>query len=251
LADRIERAGLISAAAGALAAGLRSCRHRHRCGSAACPQCSRAEQVLLASVTEEFVRQRDSEFKFVFATIVPPKSVVPKEALRGFNLANFRRRVRDGLAKTSAHWAVGSIDFTLNEHRDELFAAHWSPHAHMIVATGDIDALAQGLRKAFPRSAAAPRPVLLKPLDGESRVFSYIFAADFARRISIEKTQRFDRRTGKVRSCRGTTYDRLRVAECVELALLLDAVGLGGRLLLRNARLYGTAAAFRLQPITG
>ncbi len=250
LATRVERADLCGTPARTLIAGLRRCRPHRRCGSPACPQCAKAEQALLASLTEKFTADQTEGFKIGFATIVPLNSSVPKGLLCEFDLANFRRRVRDGLAKTSALCAVGAVDVTLNEHSDDVFDAYWSPHAHVIVATDDIDGFANGLRAAFPWSTNTPRPVVVKAWDGDPRVFSYLFKADFARRISIEQTERFDPRTGKTRLCRGTTYARLRVCERIELALFLDAMGLGGRLILRNARFYAAGTSLRLQLIS-
>ena len=92
-------------------------------------------------MTVEFTASHAEGLEIVFATIIPPNSSVPMGALREFDLANFKRRIRDGLAKTSAIWAVGAVDVTLNQHRDDVFDSHWSPHAHVIVAIDDIDDL--------------------------------------------------------------------------------------------------------------
>jgi len=205
---------------------------------------------LLASIAKKFVREHEDECFIAFVTIIPRNSFVRKGALHAFNLANFKRRVRDGFSKPSALWAVGSVDFSLNERQYGARELNWLPHVHLIVATYDIDELARDLRAAFPRSDHAPRPVMVKEWDGDARVFEYIFKANFSRRISIEKTQRFNKKTGKNRACRGTTYGRLRVSERIELALYLDAVGLDGRLLFRNARFYRTEKSVRIQLTT-
>lgn len=251
LAKHLESAGLQRASARTLAARLRHCRRDHRCGSLACPQCGKAGQALLASVTTKFTAGQADNLDIAFATIIPRNSSVPKGALHDFDLANFKRRLRDGLAKTSALCAVGAIDVTLNEHRNELFAAHWLPHAHLMIATNDIDTLKREMREAFPRSASASKPVVVKQWDGDPRVSSYIFAVDFDRRISIENSERFNLRTGQTRFCRATTYCRLRVSERIELALFLDTMGLGGRLVLRNARLYPAGKSVRLRLVSG
>ena len=161
----------------------------------------------------------------VCGVIIPPHSSVPRGALPQFDLANFKRRLRDGLSKTSALCAVGAVDLTLNEHSDWLFETHWAPHAHIIIRTDDIDGFSHELRAAFPRSAEAPKPVVIKRWDGDPRVFSYVYEPDFTRRISIEQLARFDPRTEATRFCRATTYDDLRASECVEVALFLDATG--------------------------
>ncbi len=243
LADRIERSGLDTREARALPARLRSCRPYHRCHSPACQECGPVERLLMALVVEEFVGDHENECFITFVTIIPRNSSVPKGSLHEFSLLNFKRRVRDGLAKTSALWAVGSVDFTLNEHQDDLYASHWSPHVHLIVGAANINKLTRDLRAAFPRCEQAPRPVMVNEWDGIANAFSYIFKPSifkpsFNRRISIEQTERFNPKTMRTRLCRATTYDRLRVSECIELALFLDAMGLGGRLSFRNVRLW-------------
>jgi hypothetical protein len=233
-----------------LAARLRDCRRDHRCGSPACAQCADAEKSLLESASKEFIVGEARSFAVAFATIIPPESAVSKGQLRGFDAINFKRRLRDGLVKTSARCAVGAVDITLNEHQRGLFDPHWAPHAHLMVVTNDINVLRKEMKSAFPRTVDGSRPVVVKEWDGDLRVLSYIFAVDFGRRISVENAQRFDPRTGLKRSCRATTYGRLRVSERVELAHFLDTVGLGGRLILRKARLYPSGASLRLHATT-
>jgi hypothetical protein len=74
-----------------------------------------------------------------------------------------------------------------------------------------------------------------------------MYETAFSRRISVEAAERFDRRSGTTRLCRATIYDRLRASEAVEVAIFLDTLGLGGRMLLRNARLYPSEQSARLQ----
>jgi hypothetical protein len=90
LADRLERAGLRSAAARALTIGLRRCRREHRCFSPECPQCAKAEQALLACATGKFTSDRADETNIVFATIIPPNASVPLGSLHEFDLGQFQ-----------------------------------------------------------------------------------------------------------------------------------------------------------------
>lgn len=133
---------------------------------------------------------------------------------------------------------------------NHLHPPHWSPHVHLIVGTNDIDKLKRDLGAAFPGSEQAPKPVMVKECDGNPKVFFYLYRPSFQRRISIEQTERFNRRTKKKRLCRATTYDRLRISERIELALFLDALGPGSRLSFRNARLCQARNSIRLQLVT-
>jgi hypothetical protein len=247
LARRLERAQGQNSAQHRLAAKLSRCKPNRRCGSPACPQCAGAEQALLASTTAEFTASFAGELDLAFVTIIPPNCEVGLGELRLFDFQNFKRRVRDGLAGTNAVCAVGALDLTVNEHRDARFEAHWAPHAHLIAITRDMADFELSLRAKFPRSDESPRPVVVKPLNGDPRVFSYVYETAFARRISVEAAERFDRRSGTTRLCLATTYDRLRASEAIEAAMFLETLGLGGRMLLRNARLYPFEQSVRFQ----
>lgn len=247
LADRTERLGLDTREAHTLTARLRGCCPHDRCHSPACDECEPVEQLLLASLVEEFVADHEGESSIAYATIIPPNSSVPKGSLHRLSLPNFKRRVRDVLTRTTAHWAVGAVDFSLNEHQDRLFAPHWSPHVHLIVGAASINTLRSEMKAAIPKSAEAPRPVKVTEWDGNTNAFSYIFKSNFNRRISIERAERFNPKTGAARLCRATTYDRLRVAECIELASFLDVAGLGSRLSFRNLRLCKANNSIGLQ----
>ena len=110
LAKRLERAVIQSVPGRSLATRLRRCRPHRRCGSSACPQCGKAGQALLASVTAKFAKGQAKNLEVAFATIIPCSSAVRKGALHDLDVANFKRRLRDGLAKSSALCAVGAVD---------------------------------------------------------------------------------------------------------------------------------------------
>jgi hypothetical protein len=129
-ANRIKRLGIDTRESRGLSARLLACNPYHRCHSPACYQCGGVEQTLLARLVEEFVAHQSDRVQIAFATIIPANSSVPKGSLRAFSLPNLKRRVRDGLAKTSANWAVGNVDFSLNAQQAGKCEPFWSPHAH-------------------------------------------------------------------------------------------------------------------------
>lgn len=215
------------------------CRPGSRCLSPGCLQCRAAEQVLVAKASKKFVRLHMEECNVAFVSLVLPHSQVQLGELDAFDVDNFVRRIRDGLAKTDASWGVGAIDFTVNAHSGEAFEPFWQPHAALMVGAESLDDLKSQLRAAFPRDDLTPRPVLLKGWDGRAAVFPYLLKPNFGRRVTVDSQARFNAATGEWRTCRGTTYDRLRASENLEVTRFLDRVGLGGRLLFRNVRLLG------------
>lgn len=223
----------------ALARMVSRCRPDKRCLSPGCLQCRVAEQALIAKTTKKFVRARFDESEIAFVSIVPPRSQVPLGVLVEFDADNFTWRIRDGLAKTDALWGVGAIDLSVNAHRDDAFEPFWQPHAALLVGADSLDELGSQLRAVFPSDDLTPRPVLIKQWDGRVAVFPYLHKPNFSRRVTIENQSRYSATTGRWRTCRATTYDRLRASENLEATRFLDRVGLGGRLLLRNVRLRG------------
>jgi hypothetical protein len=222
-----------------LADKVAQCRPGNRCLSPACLHCRAIEQVVTAKVIKKRARaQEDSEVGF--ASIVPLGTNVQLGNLVAFDVDNFSRRIRDGLAKTDAWWAAGAIDLSVNVHAQDAFEPFWQPHAALMVASEGLDDLKHQLKAAFPSDALTPRPVLVKPWDGRSAVFPYLLKTSFGRRITVDNQLRHNKTKREWRSCRGTTYDRLRAEEELEVAIFLDRMGLGGRLLLRNVRLRGS-----------
>jgi hypothetical protein len=215
------------------------CRPNSRCCSPGCIQCRAAEQALIAKTTKKFVRVHIVECEVAFVSIVPLRSKVPLGQLVAFDVDKFARRIRDGLAKTDVQWGVGAIDLTVNAHGEGAFDPFWQPHAALMAGAKSLDDLKSQLRAAFSSDDLTPRPVLVKQWDGRAAVFPYLHKPNFERRITIEAQQRHNAITGHWRTCRGTTNDRLRASENLEVTRFLDRIGLGGRLLLRNLRLRG------------
>jgi hypothetical protein len=222
-----------------LARIIAGCRTDNRCHSPGCLQCRAAEQALIAKMTKKFVRVHIDECEVAFVSIVPLRSEVPLGQLVAFHVDKFARRIRDGLAKTGVQWGVGAIDLTVNAHGEGAFDPFWQPHAALMVGATSLDDLKSQLRAAFSSDDLTPRPVLLKGWDGRAAVFPYLLKPNFGRRVTVESQARFNAATGEWRTCRGTTYDRLRASEHLEVTRFLHRIGLGGRLLLRNVRLRG------------
>jgi hypothetical protein len=125
-----------------------------------------------------------------------------------------------------------------------------------LTTTTDIDQLKKELRKLFPVTDAIPRPVKVKPWDGEPDAFDYVLKPNFWRRVATDDGERFTKeKKDKKRSCRATDKQRLKSKQRVRLALYLDELGFHGRLVLRWAQFvnHGTTATLedRVPPTVG
>ena len=102
LIRRLERADGHNAARHRLARRLRRCSPKHRCGSPACPQCGAAEQALQVSMTKKFIAENAESSRRCLCFDHTFSLRVPKGGFKDFDAANFKRRLRDGLAMTTA-----------------------------------------------------------------------------------------------------------------------------------------------------
>lgn len=227
--------------AAALAESLAACTCCFPCGSGACPACGEALQHELASAVDEFIdKHRRRRGTVVFVTVALPGSTVPMGGLAGVNMQALRRRTRYALDKAGVGWAIGALDYSLNEHKTERYEPCWLIHLHLVTVTDDPEALRRRLTAACPASDAVPRPVRVQEWDGRDNALLYLLKMKFARRVGFDDAERFSPRTGGWRRCRATSQQRLRSAERLELLLHLDGIGPDGRLFMRKAQLRRT-----------
>ncbi len=227
----------------ALADKLEPCVKGWRCRSGACPECTRAGQKLFAKTAAAFQAKHHEVGHIVCVSIVPADgSCKPKDLDPAFAARNVRRW-KEWLGRAGITWFVGALDYSLNEHDTERYKPYWSEHIYGLTTTADIKGLKKKLRKQFPASDAIPRPVKVKPWDGDPDAFNYILKPNYWRRVATDDGERFTK-NGK-RSCRATDKQRLKSKQRVRLALYLDELGLHGRLVLRWAQFvnHGTTAS--------
>lgn len=220
-----------------LANELDGCSPTDPCWSGACPMCGLAVRRHLTGQIGKFVRDHSSNGEVITISIIVPSSAVPVGELGKFSPTNFARRLKYALDRADVDWVIGALDYSVNFHEGDRYEPHWAVHLHGFTATDDQQALRRRLIGVIKKSDAVPRPVRVKPWDGDKKAIRYALKTNFQRRKGIDDAERFDPKTGKSRTCRATKTQRLLAAEKVELALHLDRIGWEGRLFMRHAQL--------------
>jgi hypothetical protein len=209
-----------------LAEKLSGCLANRRCKSGACPECAAAAQNLFVTILRRFVdaRSNDNEV-LLFATVVPIDGIVRPGQLSESENRKALRRWRERLGQARVPWFVGGVDFSLNDNI-EPGRRRWSVHVHGLTAARDAKHLKNAIKAHFPKSPdiSISVPVKLTKWDGREEALRYLLKPNFWRRISNDG------------STRTTENQHLRSAERRELSLHLDAIGLVGRVFVKNAQ---------------
>jgi hypothetical protein len=215
----------------ALADKLETCRPKRRCKSGACPQCAHAAQRLFARTTRRHLK---GKVRVVCVSIVPANDTLNPGSLSLSEQERFVRRNKEKIGRAHEGFFIGAVDWTLNEHLQQKHQPYWCPHIHGITTTKNLKRLRRKLKRQFPRSDLIFRPITVREWDEHFAALRYPFKSRFQRRISTDKGERFDKRTGENRKCRDTDSQPLRSRHRLELLLHLDAIGIAGQLLLRR-----------------
>ena len=221
-----------------LAEKLDRCRPKHRCKSAACPECATAGQRLIAGVARRFLKEQNGDgTKIVCVTIIPADGMIKPGKLDKAEHERAIRRWKEKLGKAGVTWFVGATDISLNEQKQGRYKRRWSEHIHGITVIKNPRKLKKKLRMQFPKTEAIPRPVKGVEWDGDKKALLYIDKPDFQRRIATDDAQRYDKKTGTIRSCGDTVTQPLKAKQKRELLIYLDDIGMQGRLLMRWCQL--------------
>jgi hypothetical protein len=227
---------------------LDACEPRNRCLSGACPECSRLFQRWFVRRSRQYIAKHIDEpgHELVAITIVPSKPIVRPGKLNNFSVSNLQRRLKFALDKNGIGDAIGGIDFSFNEDRDEKFKPHWSPHPYLITTTKNRPLLLASLKKSFKASKTVLRPVKIPTFQNISRRRSYALKMDFECRVGYDETKFIK---GKIRECRNTDHQRLRAQERIELFKYLDQIGLAARVIFRGAKPIVNLSGVRIKRI--
>jgi hypothetical protein len=148
------------------------------------------------------------------------------------NHDRFIRRTKDKIGRAGISTLIGALDWSRNEAKDSN-RKRWSKHLHAVTPDGDPKTIRKRLKKQFPGSQDVDKPVRIEPWDGDPKALRYLMKQPTKRRISFIG-KRFDKKSGKHRTCRDTDKQPLRSRDRLELLLHLDDIGIAGRLFLRG-----------------
>jgi hypothetical protein len=219
---------------------LDACESTRRCLSGACPECARLFQRWFVRRSEAIISnwQSNPGYDLIAICIVPSSPIVSRGKLNDFSIKNLQRRLKSALARAAVNSAIGGIDISLNEDRDEKFKPFWSLHHYLITSVGDRKRVKTKLRELFHATDEVPRPVKITSFTNNGRRRSYALKMHFRRRIGYDETKT---KSGNPRKCRNTSFDRLRARERVELFIYLDQIGLAARVIFCGIRPIITA----------
>jgi len=200
---------------------LLMCRRDHRCCSGACPECGRLLQRWFVRKSKRFISDYidKGDRDLVAITVIPVEALIPPGQLQSFSIENLQRRLKAALDKIGLDSAIGAVDISLNEDRDEKHPPHWCVHIYIVTSTDQEDHVKRKLRKIYKRHEQIPVPVKITSFQNCAWRRSYAFKIEFLRRVSYDATKI---RNGITRTCRDTCEDELRVNERLELIKYLD-----------------------------
>jgi hypothetical protein len=214
---------------------LESCEPKHRCLSAACPECGRLLQRCFVRRSNKFIAEHiDNEsHELVAINIVPCIPIVEPGQLQTIDIVNLQRRLKYALKQTKITVALGGIDFSFNQNHEGEYPPFWCPHFYLITSTKNKKKLGDKLRQIYVKSDEVPRPVKISSFKNIARRRSYALKMIFYRRVGYHQIKN---NNGKSRKCRNTSRQKLRTAERLELYTYLDKIGFAGRVIFRRAK---------------
>ncbi len=251
--DRIEKLGAIYAP---LATRMRRCRHQWRCSSGACEICMRVVRMrliyqasLLFQKLLEVAKPLKGE-KLPKATLkkmwvvsaVDHTLVVAREYLDAATVVKRMETIQRRLKRSALRLATifGGLDVSLNFGLDPSIPPVWWPHFYIVICTDlakeHIEAV---FKDIFLPGEGADDPVHVKFTKKSAipTIVSYAVKARFTRRIPYVDSK----------GIRRTRKPWLRADQATELAIFLDQVGIGNRLLLGNLKIIkGTLTQIKM-----
>ena len=208
---------------------LELCEPRNPCCSGACPQCSRLFQRFYVRRSKKPIRDiiaREGK-ELIGICIIPSSPFVRPGQLKHFSPVNFTRRIKAALDIAGVKCAIGGIDFSFNEDRENEWQPFICPHIYLIASTDDREKLHQALETNFPETDEVPRPKHLPLFQNNAYRRSYSLKMIFKRRISYYKM----RKDNPTKKSRNTSNDDLRVDQRIELYRYLHQIGLAARVI--------------------
>lgn len=165
------------------------------------------------------------------------------------NPNNALKRYAKACRKAGIGFSLGALDFCYNEDAPAEGSAGHIPARRMVhvwafARAQEVEDGREALKGSFPITSKASKPVKAYPYDGSPQAIAYAFKGDFSRRVKIPAEVDED---GKTVSRQNTRLRPLRAWQKVELAVLLNHLGLYDRLILRDVTFVRIPAGIRLR----
>jgi hypothetical protein len=177
-----------------LSAVIDDCSPQRRCGSHACPECSRADQRWLVAAFGKLLGKRQTDYQDFSFNFVMPDGQIGIQDLQSAPFDYILRKCRAALDKCEAvQFAVIGIDTSANDDTDKFKHGrltygprhYWQVHVYGVVRTNDRQAVWDALRHLFGKAANISHPLRMpgEPFDGSARGVSYICKPDAFRHL--------------------------------------------------------------------
>lgn len=207
---------------------LASCAPADPCASGACPICGRSHQRWFVNACRLITSRLPSDQGLYTISLVPDFGRFRWDQLDQFDPAAFPQKVKRALQASGITRAFGGLDFSLNADFDSDIP-HLQAQVFLIGEVKSKQFQKDILRKKLNESGKIKVPVRITRFDGNNAGFAYALKDEFFRRESYLQTA--DQRTDS-RASLNTRNRPLRGRAAIQLAMLLDRLGLDGRLLL-------------------
>lgn len=203
-----------------------ACRPGKRCGCEHCHICLRLYRNNLIRQARRLHLARKKQ-KWLTLTLTPKDPPIPIGGLSDYDLvkevAKHKKRLERHLPGVLI---IGGLDFALLVRGGVVVG--WQPHLHLMIYGITSQASLKALRKVYPKSKFAPKPIRHRPVeDTFNGALSYTYKSVYFPRGDKTMIPRGQKRAGLPRQ-----YE-------LELRAYLAKWQIGSRMILRYAKFYG------------
>jgi hypothetical protein len=217
---------------------IEACFPKSRCLSGACVQCGRLLQRQYVRHARRLIKNAFSKKgNLISISAVPTSQIVRPGELNSFSTATFQRHIKEALKFAGIKSAIGAIDYSFNEDKENEWPPFICPHVYLITSADSKARIKKLLSQRFKKLDAVSRPVFMRAFHPSNYCISYSYKTTFDRRISYYKD-----------NVRDTSYSTLLVHQRIELFRHLHANSLGARIIFLGVRpeKIGNKVKFRL-----
>lgn len=212
---------------------LKACRKDRRCLSAACPVCLRRYRRLIASRLCRFMDENaDQEWRFL--TLIPPDTHYGVGYLKLFDPKKMNDRLRKQIERSPLADAVivGGWDFSL-QFQFGNYEPRWRPHLHCVVGPTVPGEIQRALRKYYPKHNLTRLPVKVRKIKMQQQ--DLIKITTYTLKATIDRSNRGMQKTRPFCYNDYNKRHSLTIEQADDIYLLLDKMGIAGRMFRRNA----------------